>query len=100
MSTKREQFRKRIATTLELLEMREKTRERYGQKDDPDFDEADYSTPCFIYNVCVHCDPLNVMEIETMRKTGKSLDDIMVKLYDEQGQPEPTIKISEFVPYN
>jgi hypothetical protein len=83
--SKREQFRKRLETTVSLLN----ERQTYPIHD-PNFSESDFPTPLFIYNVMFHCNPIPVSAVETYRQQGKSIDDMLVDLYDKIPNPPQT----------
>ena len=97
--SKREQFRKRLEITVDLLTQREEFRQRNGC-DGEEFDESDYPTPLFFLNVAVQCAPLSLKDVETQRKKHLSVDDMMVQLYDPTGQPDPMFQLAQFVPEN
>lgn len=98
--TKRELFRSRVKLTLELLEERENFRRDWGHDSasNSPFDEANYPTPLFVFNVAVQCAPLSLGDIETKRKQNIPLEDIVTQLYDASGQPEPSFQFAKFIP--
>lgn len=100
--TKRELFRARVKLTLELMERREKFRRDWGHDSSSDspFDESNYPTPLFVFNVAVQCAPLSLGDIETKRKQNIPLEDIVTQLYDASGQPEPSFQFAKFTPTN
>ena len=102
LPTKRELFRDRVKITLELLEEREQTRRHweYDSSSDSPFDESNYPTPLFVFNVAMQCAPLSLEDIETRRKQNIPLDDIVTQLYDASGQPEPSFQFAKFTPTN
>jgi hypothetical protein len=89
-----QELRKRLEGTIELLIAREKTREEYGQKDNPYFDECNYPTYCYIYNVAFYCAPMNPFQIEQWRKEGKTVDEMLAQI----NETEPTYAVAKFVP--
>lgn len=92
---KREQFRKRLETTVKLI----KKREEFNPNFDPNFDEADYPTPYFIMNVAMQCAPINFKEVENRYRRNVSVDDMMVELYDRGGEPAPSFQFATFTPH-
>lgn len=72
VGTKRDRFRRDLTIALDLLA----EREQYNPTHDPEFDEANFPTPLFIYNVACFCHPFHPLLIDRLRRHGHSLDEI------------------------